>query len=110
VSKERKRAYRRFKSDGDMSKERKCSPWLLRFGDGGSKNLGVLTDYLNMVVVCQRSLSVLTDYLNQVVICQRNLNVLTDYLNLVMMCQGNPETKKNVNEAERLPFGNYKID
>ena len=45
-----------------MSKEPKCSHWLLKSGGGMSKNLSVLADYLNQVVICQRNLSVLIDY------------------------------------------------
>jgi len=62
VSKEHKSAYRRLKSYGDMSMERKCSHWLLKSGGGISKNVSVLADYLNLVVICQRNVSVLTCY------------------------------------------------
>jgi hypothetical protein len=46
-----------------------------------------------------------------VVICQKkNVSVFTGDRNLVAICQGNPETKKNLNEAERLPFEKYKME
>jgi len=45
-----------------MSKVPKCSHRLLKSGGGISKNISVLADYLNQVVICQRNLSVLTGY------------------------------------------------
>ena len=45
-----------------MSKEPKCSHRLLKSGGDISKNVSVLTDHLNQVVICQRYLSVLIDY------------------------------------------------